>query len=295
MSIKVEIIADSLNPKGKRLTTFMLEFPRWILAEVNTHRMLSKSVASSRAIPVDKMIQMVIDNPAMPEFWGKNQSGMQSNDELTGTELENAKAAWLIARDRAVETARMLQKTGLHKQYVNRSIETFMYVRAIVTGTDFANFFALRAHKDAQPEFQVLAYKMLDAYNNSQPKQLNDGEWHIPFGDNIDEDRLNEYFATHFRGAYKCKPSLYDELKRKIAAARCARISYYNYEGKDDYNKDIETCDKLFGSVPRHLSPAEHVAQAISTESYIGNFCGFKQMRKFFEDENLYDNRIVKK
>lgn len=294
MSIKTEIIADSLNPKGKRLTSFMAEFPRWILAEVNTHRMLSKSVASSRAIPVDKMIQMVIDNPAMPEFWGKNQSGMQSNEELMGTELENAKVAWLIARDRAVETARMLQKTGLHKQYVNRSIESFMYVRAIITGTDFGNFFALRAHKDAQPEFQVLAYKMLEAYNNSQPKQLEYGQWHIPFGDNIDENRLFASIPYTFPES-EITDVLLSEMKRKVAAARCARISYYNFEGKDDYVKDMETCDKLAGAVPRHLSPFEHIAQAVDTDSYIGNFCGFKQMRKFFEDENLTDTRILKK
>ena len=293
MSIKVEIIADSLNPKGKRLTTFVLEFPRWILAEVNTHRMLSKSVASSRAIPIDKMIQMVIDNPAMPEFWGANQSGMQSSVELTGGELLNAKASWLLARDRAVETAKMLQKTGLHKQYVNRSIETFMYVRAIVSGTDFENFFALRAHKDAQPEFSVLAHKMLAAYNESIPKKLINGDWHIPFGDKIDENRLFGVIPYEFPES-KINDSLLNEMKMKVATARCARVSYYNFEGKDDYAKDIETCEKLFGSVPRHLSPAEHVAQALDSTEYIGNFGGFKQYRKFFQDENLKDERITK-
>lgn len=287
MSIKVEIIADSLNPKGKRLTTFVLEFPRWILAEVNTHRMLSKSVASSRAIPIDKMIQMVIDNPAMPEFWGANQSGMQSSVELTGGELLNAKASWLLARDRAVETAKMLQKTGLHKQYVNRSIETFMYVRAIISGTDFENFFALRAHKDAQPEFSVLAHKMLVAYNESTPKRLINGDWHIPFGDKINTDKFID-----LKDMYP-NISITDAML-KIATARCARVSYYNFEGKNDYSKDIETCDKLFGSVPRHLSPAEHVAQATDSTEYIGNFCGFKQYRKFFQDENLKDERITK-
>src|SRR4051812_11787989 len=83
--IKAEIIADSLNPSGSRLTTFILEYPRFVHAELMTHRMFSKNAASSRAIPIEKMIQQVIDNPAMPVWWGKNQSGMQAKEELDDT------------------------------------------------------------------------------------------------------------------------------------------------------------------------------------------------------------------
>ena len=59
--IKSEIIADSINVCGNRLTTFILEYPRFIHAEVMTHRVFSKNAASSRAIPIEKMIQQVID------------------------------------------------------------------------------------------------------------------------------------------------------------------------------------------------------------------------------------------
>jgi len=33
---------------------------------------------------------------------------------------------------------------------------------------------------------------MLEEYNKSQPKQLKEGEWHIPFGDNIDINQLTK-------------------------------------------------------------------------------------------------------
>jgi thymidylate synthase ThyX len=235
------------------------------------------------------MIDMVIREPAMPVFWGKNVSGMQSKEELTGQELLMAKDSWLRARDRAVESARELLRCGLHKQHVNRVIENFMYVKAIVSGTEFENFFALRAHPDAQPEIQALAYKMLDEYNKSEPKKLLEGEWHVPFSDNITIERLMTELNRENGNMTT------DEARRKISVARCARVSYLNFEGKDDYNADIKLCDRLFGSTPKHLSPTEHVARCENHTNFIGNFRGFTQMRKTFVDENLKDARIIKK
>lgn len=314
---KVEIIADSLNPKNKRLTTFILEYPRFIHAEVMTHRMFSKNAASSRAIPIEKMIQQVIDNPAMPVWWGKNQSGMQAKEELNDvyrqefytesdvngwvkligydTPMQLSKDIWLQARDTAIQHVRNLSKIGLHKQIANRILEPWFNIRVILSGTDFENFFALRAHKDAQPELQELASKMLDVYNKSTPNRLNAGEWHIPFGDKMDGDRIADIVYKGTEGEYTHAPKLeFDNTRIKIAIARCARVSYFNFEGKDDYQKDIDTCDKLFGAIPRHLSPAEHVAQSLDSEEYIANFCGFRQYRKLYADENLQDARVVK-
>jgi thymidylate synthase ThyX len=337
--IKTEIIADSVNEKGCRLTTFILEYPRFIHSEVMTHRVFSKNAASSRAIPFEKFVQQITDNPAMPEFWGKNQSGMQAVEELNNDEnsyfvsdkkyedllpcldneniydgvyfytykigqKEHAKRLWLEARDQAINYARTLNNIGLHKQIVNRILEPWFHIRVILSGTEFGNFFALRAHKDAQPEFRVLAEKMLVEYNKSKPKLLKNGEWHIPFGDKIDDDRLNnllfvrEYakklddmnFSADFTSHYYAK----QEAKKKIAVARCARVSYFNFDGKDDYEADIKLCDRLFGNIPMHLSPTEHVAQATGSNGFIGNFRGFKQYRKFFNNENLNDDRIVK-
>lgn len=312
MSISAEIIADSINPKGKRLTTFILEYPRFIHSEVLTHRQFSKNAASSRAISVEKMIQGVINNPAMPVWWGKHQKGMQANEEVDDLEKsifshsegggivgeynvfktpkEYCKDIWLEARDSAIEFVYKLNKAGLHKQITNRLLEPWFNIRVILSGTEFENFFALRAHSDAQPEFQELAFLMLREYNNSIPKILKKEDWHIPFGDGIQEERVISNFNLSSSDV-----SLIEDYKKKIAIARCARVSYLNFEGKDDYLKDIETCNKLFNSTPKHLSPTEHVAQAQDDEEYYGNFCGFKQYRKFILDENLTDNRVKKK
>lgn len=322
--IKAEIIADSINSaNGSRITSWILEYPRMVHSEFLTHRMFSKNAASSRAIPIDKMIQQIIDNPAMPIWWGKNQSGMQANEELDDNnqikyfyddyntiqfpydggaiigEKELAKQIWLESRDRAIEQVQKLNKLGLHKQIANRILEPWFNIRIIMTATEIENFFALRAHKDAQPEIRVLAEQMLELYNKSTPQFLTPGDWHIPFGDKINEN--NNVFIeldneAEYMGDYNlCSKEAYNELKIKIAIARCARVSYFNYQGKDDYAADIKLCDRLFGSVPRHLSPTEHVAQATKENNFIANFKGFKQYRYFFNDQNLSDPRIIKK
>jgi thymidylate synthase ThyX len=314
MSIKANIIADSVNSTGCRLTTFILEFPRFVLAELNTHRVFSKNAASSRAIPVEKMIQQVIDNPAMPVWWGKNQSGMQAKEELDNvgrklrltiqtheeysdwyigekntslpgaihqyflTDREYAKVRWLEARDSAIWQVRELLDLGVHKQIANRILEPWFNIRVILSGTEFENFYKLRAHPDAQPEFQALAYMMQGEHQKSVPKQLEYGDWHIPFGDNIDSEKLlNELNLD------KDNHGAIEEAKLKIAVARCARVSYFNYEGKDDYAADIKLCNRLFQSDPKHLSPTEHVAMNIEDDYFHGNFKGFQQYRKIIE------------
>ena len=80
--INAKIVADSMSPEGVRLTTLQLRYPRFILAEFNTHRVFSRNSSSSRAIPVKKMLEQVQTDPAMPVWWGKNQPGMQAREEL---------------------------------------------------------------------------------------------------------------------------------------------------------------------------------------------------------------------
>jgi len=313
-SIKAEIITDSINSHGNRLTTYVLEYPRFIHAEVLTHRVFSKNASSSRAIPIEKMIQQVVDNPAVFVWWGKNQSGMQAKEELSSDKphyeslspKQMAQNIWLQARDKAVDEARALMNLGCHKQIANRLLEPWQTIRVILSGTEFENFFALRAHADAQPEIQVLAYKMLEEYNKSQPKQLKVGEWHVPFGDRLDSSRVYDLFKKQFPDDaqfdiissvlhfYEENPRL-SEIKRKISVARCARVSYLNHEGNDDYEADMKLCDRLLGSIPRHMSPTEHIAQCQSNSDYIGNFRGFKQYRYFFDDQNLRDSRVINK
>ncbi len=295
--IFAEIIADSINSFGCRLTTFTLQMPRPILAEFNTHRMLSKNSASSRAIPFDKMVEMVETNPFVPIAFQKDHKGMQGSEYFEGVDKANRVTNWLSARNKAVESAKMLNSTGLTKQLCNRLLEPFMWHKVIVSGTDFENFFALRVHGDAEIHIADLAAKMLKEYNESIPTSLKEGEWHIPFGDKIDRNRVLKIISNYHDEIGEIGAHIYEieEAVRKIAVARCARISYNNFEGRDDYKADISLCERLFGSVPRHLSPAEHVAQSLNSKDYIGNFKGFKQYRKFFSEENATDSRVKQK
>jgi len=283
--INAEIIADSINSQNKaRLTTFVLKFPRIVLAEMNTHRMISKNSASSRAIPFKKMVAMVENEPFIPLAFQKDHSGMQGNEYLEGEQLEMAKKRWLMARDSAVHMARCLnEESGVTKQLCNRVLEPFMMHTVIATGTDWANFFALRAHPAAEIHIADLAHKMLKAYNESEPRHLTTGEWHIPFGDKFDDSRLVG------RTMDSSKKEL-EELKVKIATARCARVSYMNFEGKDDYDADFKLHDILASQ--GHWSPFEHCAMANNFDGYVGNFKGFKQYRKLFDGENKSDSRI---
>lgn len=362
--MEAKIIADSINEQGVRITTFVLTYHRFFHSEVMTHRKFSRNAASSRAIPSQKMIEDVMNNPAIPIFWGKNKKGMQAIEELDDvivkdfinqfniennyalhalinttensdalfdskvTDKKRALQIWNFAKNSSIAFSKALSFLGLHKQIANRVMEPFMNIKIIVTATDYENFFALRAHEDAQPEFRHLATMMLNEYNNSIPKKLHYGDWHIPFGENISDEKILNETLPYFTQKYPSH-NLFDpitDIKKMIATARCARISYLNFEGSDDYNKDIDLCINL--SESGHYSPFEHVAQAFDiTESvYAGkiktinlitngneqilknklidffddftsslsNFhYSWKQYRKFFDNENRKDSRII--
>jgi len=296
--IKAEIVADSINPHGCRLTTFVLRFPRIVLAELNTHRMFSRNSTSSRAIPFETMLKMVQTDPFIPIRFQKDHKGMQGIEYFEGQEREQCVVDWLKARDAAVQAATSFSMP-VTKQLRNRLLEPFMWHTVIVSATEYENFFALRAHKDAEIHIEALAYRMLEAYNVSKPKSLAVGEWHVPFGEQIDDSRLLEALSAGFGISpigmdIESPTGIMDGLKRKIAIARCARVSYTNFEGKDDYVADIKLCDRLFGNNPKHLSPTEHVARCEDHSQFVGNFRGWTQMRKTFSDEVLTDERVKK-
>ncbi|MGI8546728.1 MAG: FAD-dependent thymidylate synthase [Gemmatimonadaceae bacterium] len=263
--ISATIFADSRNQSWNRITTFRLEYPRWIHAEIMTHRVFSRNAASSRAIPIERMIQSVLVNPAEPVEWGTNKPGMQAGAPLGREETIVARAAWQRAAQAAADHARTLLALGVHKQIANRLLEPFAHMTTLVTATEWDNFFSLRAHPDAQPEFQELAYTMLDAYLSSGPADLAPGEWHIPFGDMMPD-------------------GLTDEDRLKIATARCARTSYLTFDGQIVVEKDIPLHDRLASA--GHWSPFEHSACALESDTWSGNFRGFRQYRKQFAGEN---------
>jgi hypothetical protein len=184
---EVKVVADSINPEGQRIVTMTWKYPRYIHSEIMTHRMLVKNAASSRAIPIKRMLDMVISDPVIPIRWGKNQAGMQSMEWLEDRASDTATLAWLDARTQMVRMCNEFDKLQIHKQWANRVLEPWMHITVLVTGTEWGNFFNLRAHPDAHPDFQALAYRVLEMHEESKPKELNWGQWHLPFGDQMPE------------------------------------------------------------------------------------------------------------
>jgi Thymidylate synthase complementing protein len=284
-TISAKVIADSYHKVDERITTMLLRYPRFIHAEFMTHRQFSRNASSSRAIPVEKMIQDIISDPAMPVHWGKNQKGMQAGDECT--ETVNARSffdlshdvnftredAWIAAMHKAIAIARAFSEAGYHKQVVNRLLEPFMHINVLVTATEWSNFFALRDHEAAEPHIRMLAQAMKKAMDESEPTYLSFGEWHLPFIGHEDEE---DYSVA--------------ELIR-ISVARCARLSYLTFEGqRSTLTGDLELYKKLVESPPIHASPAEHQAMPDPYGEYRakwGNFQHWAQYRKLLPGECL--------
>lgn len=297
MTITAKVICDSFDKKmNTRITTMELEYPRFIHAEFMTHRKFSRNASSSRAIPIMKMIQAVIDNPAMPIHWGKNQAGMQAREQLEDRYQLQAQLLWKAARDSAVEHARTMMALGAHKQIVNRILEPFTHIKVIVTATDFANFFALRDHEDAQPEIRQLAKAMREAMQSSIPKLLNDGEWHLPYLDQEDHEIIYKYLKES--NITRCDPTEREQwmLACAVSAARCARVSYLTHDGeRPTLQKDLELYHHLVNATPPHMSPCEHQASPDSYDIHEGwhrlelqaNFTGWVQFRHLIKGESI--------
>ena len=392
MKNKVYIVGHSLSPQSAEIITVLATFPRIILSEINTHRMLSKNTSSSRAIPFEKMLEAVQNNPFIPFAWQKYHPGMQGKDYLDETikydlisfidilndTLANEKDEqkrkvlkkrieektkiikelltpytllektlpewWLFARDKAVETASILYVFDVTKQLCNRLLEPFMWTTMLITGSreGWDNFFELRcgnydgfkSRKEASKEFlekgnintstwseldwlhlnkgqaeihiMDLAEKIYDAMNESTPKQLQSGEWHIPFEDKIYLDNKgtnihDEAYGITTRMFLEALPSLKSikgvPLDVKISTAMAARTSYtvVGDEKEIDYFKMIELHDRLISQNPPHSSPMEHCCICVTDGDYnksfkgeekgwFRNYKGFKSYRQIIEE-----------
>ncbi len=298
--IKAEVVADSINEQGDRITTFVCTFPRIILSEFNTHRLFSRNSASSRAIPFAKQVEKLENEPFIPSGWMEEHKGMQGSHYFEEPEkVAEFKKVWLEGRDAAIASAKKLSEMGLTKQITNRIMEPYMMHTIIVTATEWDNYFALRAHDEAEIHIAEVAFKMLEAYNASNPKKLKGKEWHIPFGGKFRMDEIEKLA--------KEKDMTIDDVMIAIATARCARVSYLNFAGQDDYAKDLGLFNRL--SSAGHWSPFEHCAQAMTADQYqemvrydqgelqkgwYGNVRGFVQWRKTFKNENKEDLRVKK-
>lgn len=269
-----KIVADSVSPAGHRLTTFECVFPRIVLAEVNTHRMLckegvpefSRNSASSRAIPVEKMIARVLEDPYVPTHWGKNQKGMSADEDLHPVRQKEAKDDWWSACISAVKWAQRELDIGVHKQITNRLIEPFMWHTAVITATEWSNFFNLRDNKNAHPDFRDLAAMAHLLYQKSEPRLINYGEWHLPYvepAEAFDAEVLHD-------ADYACRVSI----------GRCARVSYDRLHEEETPEKSKGRCDGMLSA--GHMSPFEHVARPM-TENELELF---KQRKLRWDEEH---------
>lgn len=298
MGVSAKVICDS-SFGNTRLITLEVELHRFILSEMNTHRSLSRNYQSSRAVPVKQMIEQVRKDPAMPVHWGKNQPGMVAEQELSGDLASAVSRIWQESAMDAARNAEIMDKYGAAKQLVNRVLEPFMWTKGVVTGTYDAwqAFLKLRAHKDAQPEIQALAFKIRDIIEVSDPTELKEGEWHMP------------YIHLHRNGLGGLQYCVMDELKIykalskedaiKVSASMCAQVSYRKAD--DSLDKALKIYDMLnlpkdgvYPDDPPHFSPTEHIARASKDyecldgarqDELSGNFHSwdFMQYRKLLE------------
>jgi hypothetical protein len=277
MTIEIKGIKDSISPDEVRITTFQLRYPRFIHAEFMTHRVFSRNASSSRAIPIKKQIEAIIKDPAIPMHWGKNQKGMQAEFEcneavrIAGLDFTN-RDAWLYAMEKAIEIAEAFDRAGYHKQIVNRLLEPFSHINVLCTSTTYSNFIALRNHKDAMHEMQVIGATFAEYLKEPPQQVLAQGKWHLPYVDTTDGEFV------------------------KQSVARSARLSYLTFDMKEStLDDDLLLYDKLVGSHPIHASPAEHQATPdykLQNGNWLnpskhGNLTGYIQYRKLLVGESL--------
>lgn len=295
--MQVEVILASRGANGAPpIYTLRLRYPRIIHAEAETHRImsihgtvvevyepglgimsdqdLSRNARSSRAVPVKTMLNEVRNTPFIPWHWGKNQKGMQAGEECNEPVLipdwddvnfhgkphvrqYNREEAWLQARDKAVDVATAMMNAGYHKQIVNRLLEPFSWIDAIITSTEWANFLWLRDHGDAEPHLQDLARLVKQAIDGAEVQVLEEGQWHLPYVNQSDYLHMAQLVNT---GAMPQGQNA-TSMALKLSAARCARISYAPFDGDASYERELQRYEQLMGSDRLHASPVEHQAQ----------------------------------
>lgn len=268
--VTVKLVLDSINPFGNRLSTFEIELPKFLLAQLNTHRQLSRNAASSRAIPLKRFRELATYTPRV---WWANDKGMQPISPIPMHEgYINAEFAWHAARTAALEEHGHMEHYGVHKQQANRLLEPFAMVKVLVSATEWDNFLNLRLSAGAQDEMQDVAQQvgrlLLDNVPVTQPWL----QWHTPlvwtgYGE-VDEGLVGIHTIDF-------------EHVHKISAGRCARVSYLNHDGTRDPLKDEELAERLVKD--GHLSPFEHVAVAVPGSH--ANYKGWCSYRRFLLDE----------
>lgn len=305
------VIADSVTKDGHRLITFEATCWRPVLAEQNTHCVLSRNSASSRAIPVTKQLERFSDDFAWPLVWPREQKGMQGGSDLEGDDLDQAQGLWRrLASLTRNEIKQYVEQhpdaeTRLHKSLLNRWLEVGLWQTQVISATQWDGYFWQRCHKDAEPHIRAMAQAMYDAAQGSTPRLLTTGEWHLPYwgdtgGHESDWDDAKALCAANRSDDEKWK-AFYDafEIAKQCSVARCARSSYMTQSGVRDLQEDLNlyarlTANRVGSEDPPHASPLEHVATPWAYNSQyvtmpngksmgplpkLGKFVGWLQLR----------------
>lgn len=267
---QARVVADSTYEGGPRLTTIELICHRFVLAELNTHRTLSRNSASSRAIPVEKQLAKIEFGAMEPLEWPSEQSGMQGGVPLEGDDLADAEGLWHATRGSTLRKVSLYldehpeKANRLHKSLINRLIEPWMSHTVVITATAWENFFIQRCSPLAQPEIRVAAEAIREAMAASEPQVLTDGQWHLPYIDDVTRNEVVD--RSGFIGSVDGPEDFPWLGLAKISAARCARTSYLTQNGVRDISEDLrlyegdERRPGLVTADPPHWSPLEHVA-----------------------------------
>ncbi|MBD9511537.1 FAD-dependent thymidylate synthase [Ensifer sp. ENS10] len=273
MFAKVILASKAANSTALPLITMHLHYPDIIHGEVMTHRVFSRNARSMRAVPVATMVKEVREDPFVPWHWGKNQRGMQADEEcnelirLSSGESLDREEAWRMAANSAADWAERYADSHYHKQIANRIIAPYTWKHTMISSTSWANFLHLRDHEDAEPHFHDLAVLVREALANVQYQVLMQGQWHTPYVTQEDGSwaAIHEYLVRQ-----GIKPSWEAglEIGKKLSVARSARISYAPFDGDASIERELERYDLLVGSSPLHASPTEHQATPDSLSTY---------------------------
>lgn len=271
MTIKVKLLADSINAQGNRLRTFEVDCPRIIWCEQLTHSILVRNASSSRAIPFLKMQGQL---NGVPVGFGQANKGMQDllvdyDAPVTIFDIDSMsyftgspQNAWNVAKNNAIHGSKAYYDAGYSKQIFNRLSEAFQMIKAVISGTEFENYYWLRDDTDADPTIQALARAMKEAEDESEPELLEKGMYHLPY----------IYKELHLSGEGGLTELYYLDEERtqqvtleqaiKCSCARAAAVSYRN-----DVH-DLEACLRLYSRLVDgekvHASALSHVAWPMS-------------------------------
>lgn len=274
MTYAASILADSLSPAGVRLTTVLATYPAIAHEHMLTHRVLSRSTSSIRAIPTMMLIEDTRRDPFIPAEFRRNRPGMQPGEVMTGEDHEWARVEWIRAARNACDRAEGLARRGVHKEHAGRLLGPFLWRTVIITATEWANLFNLRTDGDAQVEIRTIVGMIRDAMVANTPRPVAMGDWHLPMvGDGEHADPSTDW--------------------ARVSAGRCARVSYRRHLIHREPGEDVALARTL---VERgHMGPLEHVATPIGGDrtvrdalAFHGNLRGWVQLRKMIPGEAVF-------